>query len=89
MNYLNSLLKPGNRQHLLVIVLLTLYIVLDVKTPRFIAVLVDSLAGNLAVAGFVIALLCKGTNFQVLPQEVTVSELCYLAKRNEVVNSPL
>ena len=62
MNYLNSLLKPGNRQHLLVIVLLTLYIVLDVKTPRFIAVLVDSLAGNLAVAGFVIAMLCKGTN---------------------------
>ena len=62
MNYLNSLLKPGNRQHLFVIVLLTLYIVLDVKTPKFVAVLVDSLAGNLAIAGFVIAMLCKGTN---------------------------
>ena len=62
MNYLNSLLKPGNRQHLFVIVLLTLYIVLDVKSPKFVAVLVDSLAGNLAIAGFVIAMLCKGTN---------------------------
>ena len=39
-----------------------LYIVLDVKTPKFVAVLVDSLAGNLAVAGLVIAMLCKGNN---------------------------
>ena len=62
MNYFKSLLKPGNRQNLFVIVLLTLYIALDIKTPKFIAVLVDSLPGNLAVAGFVIASLCKGTN---------------------------
>ena len=60
MNYLNSLLKSNNRQHLYAVVLLTVYILFDVRTPKFIAVLVDSLAGNLAVAGLVVAMLCNG-----------------------------
>ena len=62
MKYFNSLLKPRNRQHLIVVVLLSLYILLDLKTPKAIAVLVDTLAGNLAVAGVVIAMLCQGDN---------------------------
>ena len=62
MKYLNSLLNPRNRKHLLAIVLLTLYIALDVKTPKFIAVLVDTLTGNLVIAGLVVAMLCKGSN---------------------------
>lgn len=62
MKYFNSLLKPRNRQHLFATVLLSLYIIFDVQTPKFIAVLVDSLVGNLAVAGLVIAMLCNGSD---------------------------
>lgn len=60
MKLLNSLLRPKNRHNLVVVVLMMLYILFDVKTPKPLASLFDSVLGNVVVAGFAISLFMRG-----------------------------
>ena len=60
MKLLNSLLRPRNRHNLVVVVLMMLYILFDVKTPKPLASLFDSVLGNVVVAGFAISLFMRG-----------------------------
>jgi len=59
MNLLKSLLRPKNKYNLLVSVLLMLYILFDVKTPKPLASLFDSVLGNVVLAGFAISLFMR------------------------------
>ena len=59
MKYLNSLLKPRTDNIYLLLFFIIIYR-FRCKNTKICCRISDSLAGNLAVAGLVIAMLCKG-----------------------------
>jgi hypothetical protein len=61
MELITNLMKPNNKHHQLLLVVMVLYIVLNIKTPQMLAQLIDNIYGNIAV--FIVALyLLKNMN---------------------------
>lgn len=49
MELITNLMKPNNKHHLLLLVVMVLYIILNIKTPQMLASMIDNIYGNIGV----------------------------------------
>ena len=49
MDLIANLMKPNNKHHQLLLIVMVLYIILNIKTPKMLASMIDNIYGNLVV----------------------------------------
>ena len=49
MELLNKLMKPNNRHHQLLLIVMVIYIMFNIQTPQLLAPIIDNIYGNVGV----------------------------------------
>ena len=59
MELFNKLMKPNNRHHQLLLIVMVIYIMFNIKTPQLLASVVDNIYGNIGVLVVAVYLIMK------------------------------
>jgi hypothetical protein len=59
MELFNKLIKPNNRHHLLLLIVMVIYIMFNIQTPQLLASVIDNIYGNIGVLVVAVYLIMK------------------------------